>query len=212
MDTDDLIKVLAADTRPRAASLSTVWWCALALAVTAAAIVFLAMMGPRADLSAATGTAPFLFKFVVTIALTASAFGLARALSQPDDAWREVVPYLAAAPALLAVAVTLELLVLPPSTWPARLMGDNSLVCLTSILLIGIGPLAIFLLALRHGAPTRPALAGAVAGLLAGGIAATFYAAHCTDDSPLFVATWYTIAIAGLALVGAAGASRLVRW
>jgi hypothetical protein len=76
----------------------------------------------------------------------------------------------------------------------------------------GIGPLVTFLLALRHGAPTRPELAGAVAGVLAGGIAATFYAAHCTDDSPLFVVTWYTIAIAGLALVGAAAAHRLVRW
>ena len=84
--------------------------------------------------------------------------------------------------------------------WSASLIGDNSITCLTSIPLIGIAPLAIFLLVLRHGAPTRPGLAGAVAGLLAGGIAATLYAAKCTDDSPLFVATWYTIAIAGLAL------------
>ncbi|MFC6491272.1 NrsF family protein, partial [Nitratireductor sp. GCM10026969] len=57
-----------------------------------------------------------------------------------------------------------------------------------------------------------PALAGAAAGLLAGGLAATFYAAHCTDDSPLFVAVWYTIAVAMLALVGAAIGSRLARW
>jgi hypothetical protein len=67
-------------------------------------------------------------------------------------------------------------------------------------------------MALRRGAPAKPAAAGAVAGMLAGGIAATFYAAHCTDDSPLFVATWYTIAIAGLALAGAAGARRFARW
>jgi hypothetical protein len=65
---------------------------------------------------------------------------------------------------------------------------------------------------LRHGAPSRPTLAGAVAGLAAGGLAATFYAAHCTDDSPLFVATWYTIAIAVLTLLGALGASRIARW
>jgi hypothetical protein len=47
---------------------------------------------------------------------------------------------------------------------------------------------------------------------VAGGIAATFYAAQCTDDSPLFVATWYTIAIAGLALIGAATADRFAHW
>ncbi|MDP9812634.1 hypothetical protein J2W42_005504 [Rhizobium tibeticum] len=78
--------------------------------------------------------------------------------------------------------------------------------------LIGLGPLAVFLAALRHGAPTRPRLAGAVAGLLAGGIAATFYAAHCTDDSPLFVATWYSIAIAGLAALGSVLGRRVARW
>nr|MBA3446785.1 DUF1109 family protein [Pseudaminobacter sp.] len=87
-----------------------------------------------------------------------------------------------------------------------------SLVCLTYITLIGIGPLGIFLLALRHSAPTRPALAGAAAGLLAGGISATFYAAQCIDDSPLFVAIWYTIAIGILALIGAAVAHRFCRW
>jgi hypothetical protein len=112
----------------------------------------------------------------------------------------------------MAMAVIVEMVVLPPERWWGKLVGTNSIACLTYISLIGIGPLAIFLLALRHGAPTRPALAGAVAGLIAGGIAATFYAAQCTDDSPLFVATWYTIAIAGLAFVGAATADRLAHW
>lgn len=112
----------------------------------------------------------------------------------------------------MAMAVIVELLILPADTWSAKLVGTNSVVCITYIPLMGIGPLSIFLLALRHGAPARPALAGAVAGLLAGGIAATYYAAQCTDDSPLFVATWYTIAIAGLALVGAGGAHRFARW
>jgi hypothetical protein len=102
--------------------------------------------------------------------------------------------------------------VLPPDLWLSKTAGTNSLVCLTYIPLIGIGPLAIFLFALRQGAPTRPPVAGAVAGLLAGGIAATLYAAHCTDDSPLFIGTWYTIAIAGLALLGAVGGNRLARW
>ena len=212
MDTNELIKALAADTRPPAASLSSVWWGAAGLAIVLAAAVFFATLGPRPDIAAAAETPRFLFKFVVTITLAVSAFGLARALSRPGETWRKAMPYLAAAPALLAMAVIVELIVLPPDTWSAKLIGTNSIVCLTFIPLIGIGPLAIFLLALRHGAPTRPALAGAVAGLLAGGIAATFYAAQCTDDSPLFVATWYTIAIAGLALVGAAGANRFVRW
>jgi hypothetical protein len=211
MDTNDLIKVLVADTR-RPVSLSSVWWSAASLAIAAAAVVFFATLGPRPDIAAAAETPRFLFKFVVTIALAVTAFGLARALMRPEETGRKLAPYLAAAPVLLALAVIVELFVLSPETWSARLIGTNSMVCLIFIPLIGIGPLAILLLALRQGAPARPAFAGAVAGLLAGGIAATFYAAHCTDDSPLFVATWYTIAIAGLALVGAAGAHRFARW
>ncbi len=71
--------------------------------------------------------------------------------------------------------------------------------CLGLIPAIGLAPLAILIGVKRTGAPTHPTLAGAMAGLLAGGIAATFYAAHCFDDSPLFVAIWYTLAVAVLA-------------
>ena len=197
---------------PPALSLSSVWWGAVGLAIALAAAVFFALLGPRPDIAAAAETPRFLFKFVVTITLAVSAFGLARALSRPGETWRKAKPYLAAAPALMAMAVVVEIVVLPPDTWSAKLVGTNSIICLTYIPLIGIGPLAILLLALCHGAPTRPAFAGAVAGLAAGGIAATFYAAQCTDDSPLFVVSWYTIAIAWLALIGAATADRFARW
>jgi hypothetical protein len=212
MDTNELIKALAADNSRRGGALPAVWWSAVGLSVVIATIVFLAVLGVRPDIAAATETVRFLFKFVVTMTLAASAFGLVRALSRPGEGWRDAVPYLAVSPLLLAFAVMAELLVLPPDVWSAKAIGSNSLVCLAYIPLIGVGPLAVFLHALRKGAPTRPALAGAAAGLLAGGIAATFYAAHCTDDSPLFVATWYTIAIVGLAIVGAICASRIARW
>jgi len=72
--------------------------------------------------------------------------------------------------------------------------------------------LAAALIGLRHGAPTRPAVSGAIAGLLSAGLAATLYASHCTDDSPLFVATWYTIATALVAAIGAAIGARVLRF
>jgi hypothetical protein len=68
------------------------------------------------------------------------------------------------------------------------------------------------LLVLRQGATTRPALAGAVAGLVAAGIAATFYATHCQNDSPLFLAAWYVLATLFVAAVGAVLGTRLLRW
>jgi hypothetical protein len=212
METDKLIKALAADTRRQAISLSQVWSVALVLAAMVAAAVFFSTIGPRPDIAAAAETPRFLFKFVVTVALAATAFVLAQALSRPGESWRAYLPYLALPGLLIASAVVFELLVMPLETWQARLVGTNSKACLTYIPLIGLGPLALFLLTLRYGASTRPAFAGAVAGLLAGGVAATFYAAHCTDDSPLFVATWYSIAIIGLAAVGSVAAHRIARW
>jgi hypothetical protein len=93
-----------------------------------------------------------------------------------------------------------------------RLIGSNSRICLTAIPLMSLPLLAGALLALRHGATTRPAAAGAIAGLLSAGLAATLYASHCTDDSPLFVATWYPIAIALVAAVGALVGSKVLRF
>src|SRR6267378_973128 len=72
--------------------------------------------------------------------------------------------------------------------------------------------LAAALIGLRHGAPTRPAVTGAIAGLLSAGLAATLYASHCTDDSPLFVAAWYTIATALVTAIGALAGSRVLRF
>ena len=212
MDTSELIRTLATDTRRPATPVSTAWWWAADLAIALAAATFFAMLGPRPDIATAAETYRFLFKFLVAITLSVSAFSCARALSRPGENWRKVILSLAVAPALLAMAVVVELFALPSDTWSATMAGTNGFVCLTYIMLIGLGPLATFLRTLHYSAPTRPALAGAVAGLLAGGIAATFYAAQCTNDSPLFVATWYIIAIAGLAILGAAIASRLARW
>lgn len=212
MNTDDLMKALDADTRGRAFSLRSAWWGAVCIAAVIAASVFFVTIGPRPDIGHSAQTVRFLFKFIFTAVLAISAFFLVRALSTPGTPARRAAPWLAAAPLLMLAAVVLELLAVPAQDWGVRLVGHNAIACMGLIPLIGIGPLAVFLAVLRYGAPTRPMLAGAVAGLLAGGLAATFYAAHCTDDSPFFVATWYTIAIAGLALLGALGGKLFVRW
>lgn len=212
METNDLIKALAADSRSNRISLPVVWWSAAAVAVVIAAAVFFITAGPRPDFAAAAETARFQFKVVVSFTLAIGAFGAGRALSRPGESWRSAIPYLAVAPLLLALAALAELSVLPSDMWFASAMGANASACLVYITLIGIGPLAVFIAALRQGAPTRPAFAGAVVGFLAGGIAATIYAAHCADDSPLFVAIWYSTAVLGLALAGSIAGRFLVRW
>lgn len=212
MKTDELITALAADTARPAIRQGHVWLAAGSAAVLVAGLVFFATIGPRPDIVAAAATLRFMFKFVVTLALAGSAFIVLDRLARPGVARATNLLWLLLAPALLLGAVGVELLAQPEAQWKALAIGSNSLVCLTWIPLIGLGPLALFIFGLRRGAPTRPGLAGVVAGLVAGGIAATFYAAQCTDDSPLFVVTWYPLAIAILGVAGGVAGRIFARW
>ena len=113
---------------------------------------------------------------------------------------------------LLAAGIGSEMMMPQRLPMMTRLIGSNSRVCMTAIPLLSLPLLAAALIGLRHGAPARPAVAGAIAGLLSAGLAATLYASHCTDDSPLFVATWYTIATALVTAIGALAGSRILRF
>lgn len=210
MKTDDLIKALQTDSAVKTTPLATIWRFAFAAALLAAAAAFFTMLGPRPDIADVMGTMRFPFKFVVTTALAISAASLLVLMARPGQRWTAAV--LLAAPVIVGLGVAAELFTLPSNMLKSAWVGRNSMLCMTFIPLIGLGPLAIFIAALRYGAPTRPVLSGAVAGLLAGGIAATFYASHCTDDSPLFVATWYTLAVFVLAALGALAGRFMLRW
>ena len=211
MKTDDLIDLLAQDSAPpwRLRSLLAM---AVAAGIIIAATLFFVAVGFRPDISEAVKSTRFLFKFVVTVSLAVTAIWVTLSVSRPGGslAYRGVA--LAIAPALLVSAAVVELSVLPESQWMPRLVGNNARFCLTLIPLLSIGPLACLLAALREGAPSSPGLAGAVAGLAASGIAATFYAANCTDDSALFVVTWYPIATLIVTTTGYLIGRKLLRW
>ena len=113
---------------------------------------------------------------------------------------------------LLVGGISGEMMVPQRLPMMTRLVGSNSKVCMTAIPMMSLPLLAASLVGLRHGAPTRPAAAGAMAGLLSAGLAATVYASHCTDDSPLFVATWYSLATALVTALGAVLGSKLLRF
>jgi len=212
MRTDDLIGALVADLTPRRASFRRVFAGAIALGAIVAFVAFLFFIGLRPDIGHALESERFRMKFVVTLTLLTAEIGLLSRLSVPGVSTGRWAFAWVAAPALLALAVAAELVVVPSGDWWKNLLGSNARRCLTLIPFLSIGPLVCLLLALRQGAPSDPGLAGAVAGLVAGGAAATLYASHCTDDSPLFVATWYTPAIGLVALAGYVIGTRCLRW
>jgi hypothetical protein len=212
MKTDDFIAALSADAPQQQTPPRRAFAIALVVGAIIAGGAFLLTLGPRPDFMHAIQTLRFDFKFVVTLVLAISALLVARDMARPEVHRSGMRPLLLAAPVLLILAVALELMVVPPDLWMPRLIGHNMRFCTTMIPLFALGPLVLLLWAFRRGAPDNPARAGAVAGLIAGGIGAAFYAAHCFDDSPLFVATWYTLAIGVVTGLGALLGSRFLRW
>ena len=212
METDQLIRTLAADNAHRAQPVGFVLTLALIAAAPVSVAMFFAGLGVRPDVMTAMHNPLFDLKFAVTLALAIPAIAISLHLSRPEAslhgwAWLLLIPA-----GLLVAGISGEMMMPQPLPMMTRLVGSNSRICLTAIPLMSLPLLAAALFGLRHGAPTRPAVAGAIAGLLSAGLAATLYASHCTDDSPLFVATWYTIATALVTATGALAGSRVLRF
>lgn len=199
--TDRLIEMMSKDAKVRV-SFGGILVQAAVVGLVAAAASYLAMLQPRPDLRDVAQTARVLFKFVVTVPLAVIMIGLLDRLGRPAAPLGRWPWLLGGVGVVLATGVALELAMLPSAEWSARLMGTNSRYCLMFIPLIAAGPLVCFIAALRQGMPTRPGLTGAAAGVASSAIAAAFYATHCPDDSPLFVATWYTLSTCIMAACG----------
>jgi hypothetical protein len=211
MKTSDIITLIANDAR-LSVSLRDMLKRAMIVATLIAAALFFAAIGFRTDIGAAIGTGRFLFKFVITLALAFSASLCLFRVGRPDARLGAMAWWMLAPLALAVAAAIFELFATAPETWADRMIGENSRLCLSIIPLLSIGPLLCLLFALKHGAPSRLAPAGAIAGLAAAGIAATFYAANCDDDSPLFVLLWYPIAISMVTALGAFLGHIYLRW
>ena len=212
MRTSDFIAALAADAPARSTSIGRRLALALGVGALVSATVFMAALGPRHDIAAAAHTMRFDLKFVDTLALLLPCALLCLRLSRPDAGPGAMAAWLAAPFVLLLGAVAMELMMVPPQLWATRLIGHNWMHCLMLIPLLSIAPLAGLILALRDGAPRHPALTGALAGMAAAGVSATIYATNCTDDSPLFVASWYPLATLVVVAAGALAGRQFLRW
>jgi hypothetical protein len=209
--TDDLISLLAQDA-PIRTRLGPLLLGALLIGVAVSAALLLSAVGIRHDMASAIESARVLFKMVLTLTLAVTACGLVFRIGRPGVPLRLSSMGLFAPLILLAAGTVAELSAIPQELWETAMLGRNARFCLFFIPVLSLAPLAGFLWALKNGAAERPSLAGAAAGLAAGGIAAALYALHCTDDSPLFLAVWYTTAIAAVTAIGALLGSRYLRW
>jgi hypothetical protein len=210
--TSELIAALAADPVPEPIRLDRRVAAALALGLVGSLAYYALFLGPRPEFAALVGTVRFDLKFVDSFALALPSLLLMLRLARPDADPRALALWLLAPLILLAASVVGELMVVPQGEWLSRLVGQNAMFCTRTIPMLAAPMLAALIVAMRAGAPLHPGLTGAIAGAASAGVAALFYASHCPDDSPLFVATWYPLATLICAGVGALAGRRFLVW
>lgn len=214
MKTDELISILASgSTAVDAHALRRRCVVAIGWGAFATALLMAIALGVRPDIEYAARLPMFWVKLALPAALGGlAAIALIR-LSRPGVGlgW---VPEALAAPVVavwvLAVAVLLDA---APGTRGELVLGTSWAECLASIGVLAVPAFVALMWAVKdYAAPTRSALAGAAAGLAAGGIAAAVYALHCPEIAAPFIGTWYVL---GMLIPTAAGSligPRFLRW
>jgi len=211
MKTETLIRALAADAGRPVLAIGPLLGAALAAGTMGSIVLFVLFLRPRPDFALALQGLDLPLKLTIVACLAISAARSLAALARPL-ARRAISRGLAAAPLLLLLAVVFELVTMPAGSGLARLVGQNAFHCITLIPLLALMPGVFLMIALKQCAPANPGVAGAFAGLAASGIGASLYALSCPEDSPLFVATWYSLAIAIFTALSFLAGRRWLRW
>jgi hypothetical protein len=213
METEKLIAMLARDPEPVAGHVvARRYGVALAVGGGVALALMAALLGIRPDLRDALRDPMFWVKLGLPALLLVSALAASARLGRPGARVR-----LAAASSLVpVVAIWLLAAAVLASTAPgeraALVLGDTWAWCLASIAVLAIPTFVAALWAMKGLAPTRPVLAGAFSGLLAGAVGAVVYTLHCPEMAAPFIATWYALGIAVPVVAGALLGPVLLRW
>jgi hypothetical protein len=209
--TDHLIGVLArgagpAEKRRWRMQLAAAVLTGLVIAVTLVALV----LGVRPDIGVAP--MPVLMKAAFSALAAAVVLPLALRLMKPGRpmGWR-----ISAIALFVAACAGVTLIALMGEAPEARLRawtGGGFPWCIVLVPLLAAPTAAGLIWLMRAFAPTRLTMAGAAIGAFSGGVGAMAYAMYCPVDSIAFVTTWYVLAIAISAALGALVGARLLRW
>ena len=212
MKTDDLIAHLSDDLVPAPPHyVGRVLAMGLGLGFLLSAILMLVAMGPRPDLALAMAGGAFWMKLAYTLSFAALGLWLVERLGRSDASARKPT-LLLLVPVILLLAVAIVQLMTPGVNRHHLVMGDSWRVCAIDILALSAPVFVTVFWALRKLAPTRLAVAGAGAGLLAGAAGASVYAFHCVEYTAPFILIWYTSGMVVAALIGAGISRWALRW
>lgn len=216
MKTDDLISMLAAGAAP--VEPNTAWRryaMALGWGAFGCTLLMAVWLGVRRDIAAASLLPMFWVKLAFPGALLAGALLIAQRLSRPGARLGHALLWLGA-PVLamwgLAAVVLMGAEPATPATYTRLIYGVSWQVCPFYIATLSAPAFVAVLWAMKGLAPTRPALAGAAAGLVAGALGAFTYALYCPEMAAPFLGIWYLVGMLIPAALGAALGPLLLDW
>lgn len=213
MKTEDLVKVLATRAGPVERNAAAHRFAtALGWGTCAAILIMAIRLGVRPDIRAAALLPMFWMKLVFPLAGAACAIRIALRLARPGMRIGRAPALFAALLLTIWTAGALVLLHASAEQRDYLIHGQSWKVCPYYIALISTPVFVAAIWAMRRLAPTRPALAGAAAGLVAGTIAVAVYALHCPEMEAPFLAIWYVLGMFIPVVVGALLGPALLRW
>ena len=150
METDQLIRSLAADNAHRARPVGIVLALVLLSAAPVSLAIFFSELGVRPDVMTAMRNPFFDLKFVVTLALAISGIAISLHLSRPEALlqgwkWLLLIPV-----GLLLAGIASEMMMPQRLPMMTRLVGNNSRLCMTAIPLMSLPHLVAALIGLRQ--------------------------------------------------------------
>lgn len=213
MRTDELIAMLAngADA-VESHALRRRYSLALGWGACGTTLLMAIMLGVRPDLAAAARLPMFWVKLAFPAALLAGALLATIRLSRPGVALGGVPAAIAAPVLALWLLAAVILLGAAPGEREKLVFGDTWASCLFYIAILSVPLLGALLWAMKGCAPTRLALAGAAAGLLAGAGGALVFTLSCTEMAAPFIGIWYLLGMLIPTALGAMLGPRLLRW
>lgn len=211
MKTDQLIDMLAKNVEPaERPKLMGRLLMTLGVGLLVGVVLVALSVGVRPDLGEAR--MPVMMKAMFSAAAAAMFLPLSMRLMKPGRplGWRVAAVLVFVGVCVLATIVALmgEM----PERRMAMWMGGGFPWCIVAIPLFAAPTAALLIWLMRAFAPTRLTMTGAAIGGVAGGVGAMAYAMYCPVDSVAFVTTWYVVAIAICAALGAVIGARLLRW
>jgi hypothetical protein len=204
MKTDELVTLLASGAsavEPNAVARR--YALSLGWGAFGATLLMAILLGVRVDIEAAARLPMFWIKLAFPASVAVASLVAASRLSRPGARLGGACGAVIAPVLVIWLYACWVLLGAPAAERADLVMGRTWKYCLVGIPTLALPVFAATLWAMKGLAPTRLALAGAAAGLLAAAIAAVVYALHCPEMEAPFLGVWY---VAGMMIPAAAGA------